>query len=236
MTAVQSTNGVIDFNYQIIRKPNRKTSTIVIKDNNDIEVRVPARMPTRIIEQFIEQKQQWIKKKLRFNSEQRAPVVVRSFTDGERFDLLGEPLILTLQQGSRSTVIEDGKLLLTLPDPEPDKVRRQLIHWYRLQAKSYFTERCKIRSKEVGAEASHVGEKAYKSRWGSCHIDGRIYFNWRLIMAPVWVIDYVIIHELCHLIHHNHSRDYWQLVESVMPDYRHAKNWLKINGNSLLFS
>jgi len=84
-----------------------------------------------------------------------------------------------------------------------------------------------------GSYTSSVDVKSYRSRWGSCHKDGRVYFNWRIIMAPHSVVDYVVVHELCHLVYHNHSAAYWKLVEHSYSDFRNAKTWLKMNGLSL---
>lgn len=85
----------------------------------------------------------------------------------------------------------------------------------------------------IGVQPTAIIVKTYKARWGSCYSDGRISFNWKLIMAATWVIDYVVVHELCHLIHHNHSANFWRLVEQYYPSYKQAKEWLKQNGQLL---
>ena len=72
-----------------------------------------------------------------------------------------------------------------------------------------------------------------KTRWGSCSSKGNLNFNWRLIMAPLFIMDYIVVHELAHLVHPNHSRDFWKLVKKIVPDYKEKKEWLKIYGNSL---
>ncbi len=224
--------------YNIIRSGKRKTVSIVIRTNNTIEVLAPSRAPTIVIDQFVRSKSAWIKRKLHFNREIRSNYKAKQFVAGELFQLLGTSLTLVIKSGKRSVVHSDNELIVSLPTTlSPEKreatIKNMVQIWYRDQADIYLAQRCEELGKRVGKIALLVATKSYKSRWGSCHQDGRIYFNWRLMMAPVWVVDYVIVHELCHLAHHNHSREYWSLVESIMPDYRHAKTWLKINGDTL---
>nr|WP_241696906.1 SprT family zinc-dependent metalloprotease [Mariprofundus sp. KV] len=226
------------FSYNLIRSAKRKTLSIIIRANSDVDVLVPTRTPIAFVEQFVSSKSAWIKKKLHFNSEIRPSVKLKTFTRDEPFLFKGNTVNLDIQTGRRAVAIVENKLTVTLPastavEKKTALIRRVIEKWYRQQAEIHLKQRTEQLAKVLGKSPTHVGVKGYRSRWGSCHLDGRIYFNWRLIMAPEWVIDYVILHELCHLIHHNHSKNYWALVESVMPDYRHAKVWLKTNCNTL---
>jgi len=226
------------FSYNLIRSAKRKTLSIIIRANSDIDVLVPTRTPVAYVEQFVGSKSAWIKKKLHFNSEIRPSVKPKSFIPGEPFQFMGKEVNLEIQTGRRAVAMIEDKLIVTLPavtavENKTVLIRRVIEKWYSQQAEVHLQLRTEQLAELMGKKPTHVGVKGYRSRWGSCHIDGRIYFNWRLIMAPEWVIDYVIMHELCHLIHHNHSKAYWQLVEDLMPDYRSAKTWLKIHGASL---
>jgi len=221
-----------DIAYRIIRRPRRKTAAIVIRADSSVEVLAPSRISVSLIDHFVKSKQQWIQKKLS-ERENRPAHQAKSFLTGEQFHLLGEAYSLQLRNGKRSVQVENNTLLVSHSNPQPENTARQLSRWYRAQAETHFTDRCNTLAGLIGKKPQSVGVKAYKSRWGSCHIDGRVYFNWRLIMAPARVIDYVVVHELCHLIHHNHSKAYWQLVESVMPDFKDAKLWLKSHGHTL---
>jgi len=227
-----------DFSYNLIRRPKRKTLSIVIRANNDVDVLVPARTPVAFVDQFVSSKSEWIKQKLHFNSEIKPPHKAKAFKQGELFQLTGASLTLEIRTGKRAAESDGEKLIVSLPNSTKDEkktdiIRRMIEKWYREQAETHLNQRSKKLAELIGKAPTYIGVKGYKSRWGSCHLDGRIYFNWRLIMAPAWVIDYVVLHELCHLVHHNHSRNYWSLVETVMPDYRNAKNWLKVNGATL---
>ncbi len=198
-----------------------------------MEVLVPNRMPAELIDRFIQDKRGWIEKKLYFNREIRTAFVPKTFTSGEAFLLLGANYRLRVQQGKRSIELYGHELLVSHPAPDPESTKRQIVRWYRQQAETHFSQRCRELAQKTGKHPIHVGVKAYKSRWGSCHHDGRIYFNWRLIMAPAWVIDDVVVHELCHLIHPNHSSQFWALVQSISPMHTSAKSWLTIHGQSL---
>lgn len=104
---------------------------------------------------------------------------------------------------------------------------------YRRQAKQVFTERVHYYEPLLGVQALGIRIKDQKTRWGSCSNKGNINLNWRLILAPGEVMDYVIIHELCHLREMNHSQAFWKLVESICPDYREHRQWLKDHADEL---
>jgi hypothetical protein len=106
-------------------------------------------------------------------------------------------------------------------------VRSALVRWYCLQAQQRFAEKVQRYAKVIGVPVGAVGVRAFKSRWGSCNIRGEILFNWKVIMAPHRIVDYVVVHELCHLKHHDHSPAFWKSVDRVMPEYLECKEWLK---------
>ncbi|MDQ6996032.1 MAG: SprT family zinc-dependent metalloprotease [Mariprofundus sp.] len=219
--------------YTIIRRPKRKTASIVIRADNRVEVLAPSRMPSELIDRFVQEKSGWIQKKLYFNREVKAAYVAKTFLSGETFLMLGMTYSLQLQYGNRAIALCESTLLVSHPEPESETTKRQIVRWYRQQAENHFMERCRFFSTIIGKQPQSVGVKSYKSRWGSCHHDGRIYFNWRLIMAPEWVIDYVVAHELCHLIHPNHSKQFHDLLQSIYPTHKAVKSWLHINGQTL---
>ncbi len=222
----------MDIEYSITRRPKRRTVSIIIRSNNQVDVLAPSLMPAYLIHRFVEEKQSWIHKKLQLNEHERANYQPKTFTAGESFALMGKTYQLHLTDDLKTAIHTAGDQLIA-PAFETDKLKKLLVSWYRQKAEEHFQQRSQHFAADIGVAPSSIGVKTYKSRWGSCHHDGRIYYNWRLIMAPEWVIDYVVVHELCHLIHHNHSKLYWQTVEDIMPDYRQAKAWLKNDGLKL---
>jgi predicted metal-dependent hydrolase len=105
--------------------------------------------------------------------------------------------------------------------------------WYITQGNKRVVERLKTLCPKMELEPSKVVFKEQQKRWGTCTKEGAIYLNWRIIMAPMSVIDYVLVHELAHIKYPDHSSDYWRFVRSILPDYEHRKEWLRINGPRL---
>lgn len=114
--------------------------------------------------------------------------------------------------------------------------RTLLTNWFRTQAQELFTERTHYWSKVLKLSPTHLDIRSQKTRWGSCSTKtGALHFNWKVLMAPSEIIDYLIVHELCHLQVPNHSSDFWQLVQTFLPDYKLRRRWLTENGVSLDF-
>jgi predicted metal-dependent hydrolase len=114
-----------------------------------------------------------------------------------------------------------------------DTVRTALVKWYRERARYVFEERTSFYSRMLKLYPGTIRIKEQKTMWGSCSGRGNINYNWRLIMAPIDILDYVVVHELCHLKHKNHSKEFWNLVESIFPDYSQNRKWLRENGMKL---
>lgn len=113
-------------------------------------------------------------------------------------------------------------------------IREALTKWYRLYAARIYEDRTKYYAEKLKVSYNRITVKEQKTRWGSCSSKGNLNFNWRVIMAPIEIVDYLVVHELCHLIHMNHSKDFWALVESILSDYEKRQLWLKENGNKLI--
>ncbi len=109
-------------------------------------------------------------------------------------------------------------------------IRRALIHWYQDRALSILRERLDIYTQKLGVTCSKFALSNASRRWGSCNLQGTIRLNWRIVMATVFLIDYVVAHELCHLVHLNHSWHFWDHLGSIMPDYKERRRWLRQEG------
>lgn len=230
---------MIDFHYQVIRRPRRKTAAITVKHDNTVTVVVPASLSENQIVELLIQKKSWIQKKLYFNDHVRTHHIPKEYLSGEFFSYLGAKYCLEVLQGDSDQITVTGeKLIVQVRDDLPaqetsNAVYRQLSFWYLKHARHYLLEETQNYAQTLGFHPEHIGVKSYKRRWGSCSSRGVINYNWKIIMAPRSIVDYIIIHELCHLQHLNHSKSYWNLVERVMPDYRERKDWLKVHGFQL---
>lgn len=223
------------FNVTIIRSKRRKTLALAVA-NGKVSVRMPAKMAKHHAERFIVQKTAWIQQKLALHP----AISKKQFLDGETFLFMGQQVFLTLNTGSSQNCIRlnGEQLLVELKTKAPSQavISKHITAWYKQQAEQLLQTRCHALSKITGLSPRTITVKTYKARWGSCTRTGDIQLNWKLIMAPQTVIDYVIIHELCHLQQHNHSAAFWQLVKNFCFDYPVHKLWLKSHGHALTLS
>ena len=125
--------------------------------------------------------------------------------------------------------------MVELPDSQQnhESVKAALGQWYQLRAEQRLPKIVQQLSQKIGVDYGDIEIRHFKSRWGSCRADGRLQFNWRLMMAPSKVIEYVVVHELCHRLHLNHSPAFWNEVERHMPEFQHHRKWLKTDGHLL---
>lgn len=215
-------------NYTII-KSARRTVSIHILPNGKIEVRAPRLMPDFLINRFVLQKKEWIINKMK--SFQSYPVgKEKEYISGEQFLFLGNTYALKI--GSYKTILL-GKSELYFPRVSAFRIQKELLSWYQQQAKNIITHRVKDNARIMDVSYAELYFSDTKSKWGSCSHDNRLQFNWRLVMAPLVVLNYVVIHELAHTQIKNHSHSFWKLVEQYTPSYKQHRLWLKKHGNLL---
>jgi len=227
-----------DFNIEVIRTNRKKTISIKVVQEG-IQVIVPKRLSKKRIQEVIQHKMPWICKKLKTQSE-TPPVTPKHYVSGEWFTYLGKDYALQLNQedSNGELKLQDGQFVLSLSkdissEEKETFVKEQLCLWYLKYATQELEERTEHYAKTLDVSAKSIKVRQYKSRWGSCSIHHAITYNWQLIIAPTPIVDYVVVHELSHILHHNHSSDFWNCVESVLPDYKERRKWLKKNGKSL---
>jgi predicted metal-dependent hydrolase len=222
--------------YNLIRsKKRRRTISLHIKEDGRIVIQAPYNTPKWEIDKFIKEKQSWILKKIS-EKEKRVKEVEKAFLPGEKFPYLGEWYSLEMQEFSNKEPhlkLSFGKFILHKDHREGAK--DLFIQWYKKEAKEKVFGRINYYSQRLHLFPKAVKITSAKSRWGSCSRDNRLSFSWRIIMASLTVIDYILIHELAHIREKNHSKRYWTYVESIFPDYRKHRLWLKENGHLLQF-
>jgi len=219
---------------EVIRTPRRKTATVKVEDRM-VSVVVPLALSQDRISTLLKDKNTWIKNKI--SAQQSAtPARSREFVSGEAFSYLGRNYRLKVQRGTFTPVkLVNGRLIATLPhgSEKPHMVRNALVRWYRKQAEPKLIEKTDRYAQQMGVQPTATTIKTFKSRWGSCSAKGRIDYDWKIVQAPHWIVDYVVVHELCHLKHFNHSKDYWRKVEHYCPKAVEAREWLKKHGAGL---
>ncbi|MEI6588048.1 MAG: SprT family zinc-dependent metalloprotease [Candidatus Moraniibacteriota bacterium] len=214
---------------KIIRS-KRKNIALVISHDATLVVRAPMRTPLYYIEKLVEEKFAWIERKMR-EFEKRPKAEKKTFFEGEEFLYLGKKYKLALTNGLKIETTEDLELLF--PKVFLWRAQHRMLDWYKKQAHKEIAERTKIIAEKLNLKYSSLKISNAKTNWGSCGPKNSLNFNWRLIMAPERVVNYVIIHELMHILEKNHSRKFWDKVAVVMPDYKQARKWLKENSKVL---
>jgi len=214
--------------HKLVRS-KRRTLSLIVETDGMLTVRAPLRMKEADIRQFIEEKKDWIKRK-QAQALKDAPVP-RQYLDGERFLYLGKEAPLRIVPDQKPALIMDKVFKLTKSaQPQAESVFEA---WYKKQARMVLTERVKFFAQKYGFKVGKIRISSARTRWGSYSSKGTLSFTWRLVMAPLEIIDYVVLHELCHLKEMNHSRAFWERVETILPDYKRRRKWLKKNGGAL---
>ena len=221
-------------NYQLIRsKRRRKTISLHVKEDGRIVIYTPYRTPEWEIEKFLKEKERWISRKLS-EKEKAVTPLEKGFLPGEEFLYLGEPYPLELDHHTPpgpSLKLSFGRFILS--QSHIDKARDLFIQWYKQEAKDKLSDRVNYYSSRFQLVPKGVKITSARSRWGSCSRDNQICFSWRLVMAPLTVIDYVLLHELAHIKEKNHSKRFWSYLESILPDYKGRRRWLREHGHLL---
>ena len=222
--------------YKINYSP-RKTMSITVKPDGTIRVAAPKGTDAKTVQDWVASKSKWIAARLAEVELANRQVVERSFQTGEEFSYLGQPMRLELfdapQQARTKIRGREGTIQISGPDCSPPAVQAALETWYRWAAGRYIRARVLYYQTQVGCKPGRITIREQKTRWGSCSARGNLNFNWRIMMAPPEIIDYLVVHELCHLVHLDHSRQFWNLVAAIIPDYKARKNWLRQNGPQL---
>ncbi|MEQ8235521.1 MAG: SprT family zinc-dependent metalloprotease [Syntrophomonadaceae bacterium] len=232
--AIQKNRTFIQFE---VTRSQRKTMAITISPTGDVRVAAPNRISSKEIIDWVNSKANWIQNKLDEINQLRAAKTSREYVQGELFPYLGLDYPLYIEaHNKRSKPAADlccGRLIVATPDTDAEVIRGAIESWYRCMAGEQIQSRIDLFSPRLDVSPRRVTIKNQKTRWGSCSSKGNLNFNWKAIMAPPKVVDYIVVHELCHLVHLNHSQDFWKLVASTLPEYKAGKDWLRKNGRQL---
>lgn len=225
---------------QIIRS-QRKTMALQIKPDLTVMVRAPKFIPEKNIRKFILDNREWINKHYKEMEENKLknpmPTYDNLYVNGAKLPLLNEKFVLLeIKKGEKKSrtkvyyTTQIPKLIVVTASCDANDIRECVVSWYRHYSKEVIEEKVAYYAKNMQVSFGQISIRDQKSRWGSCSAKKNLNFNWRLVMMPEVVLDYVVIHELAHLKQLNHSPAFWREVEKVLPDYRIRKEWLKSHG------
>ena len=227
--SVEWSGVVIDYSWCHTR---RRTLGITIRADKSVLVRVPLRTPVKDVRKFVTSRAEWVLKVWK-KLDKRLPQHQQYYSRGAEFTYLGETIRLEFSKGTDQTLqLHNGLLLLTAPDiPSEDTVRRMITHWYRIQAEDLVKKRsieCHNLMQAEEIPLPSITIRSMKTRWGSySYQTKRISLSLNLIRMPLTCLDYVIIHELCHVKIRHHGPDFWRMVSRYCPNYLAERGLLK---------
>ena len=211
--------------YEVNRSKRRRTLGIKITSEAEVVIQVPYALSKQKVDDFVSEHQNWIDKKqmaILQNIQEKETLLKTKFMYlGQLYDLFESDDTLEIYFDDTTIIIPKGTH------------KAAVDQWYKDRAEDILYDRITIYQSFIDKSPRHVRVKKLKSRWGSCSSHGDISLNIQLIKSPLYVIDYVVVHELCHLIYLDHSRFFWTLVKSILPEYKKAHAWLKSNGHLL---
>lgn len=222
-----------DLEYKIVRSPKRKKLTITVERNRAIIVHAPESASEETIHRLVDSKRQWLFEKLHHERkyQDRVHPPGKEVVNGESAPYLGTDYRIEIADTANGEV--EFSRLFTIPSAYQGKKREALKAWYIARAKETILPRVTKAASELGVapKAAKIVDNRY--RWGSCTVNNAVSFNWRLIKAPMFVIDYVVVHELAHLLESNHTARFWNIVRASSPTMEKARAWLKEHGQVL---
>lgn len=213
--------------YSVIYK-NKKNISIIINGNKEICVYAPIGISYDYIEELLKSKENWIIKNIK-------KIDTNNLNDGTYIIYRGRKFLKKVEESTIEEIVLKGDLIIIRSRSTNIHYVNDLVsNWYLDNANNVILNRVNTLSSKYNLLPSKVLIRNQKSRWGSCNSRKEIRLNWRLVLMPDYVMDYIIIHELCHLKHMNHSNSFWSLVYKLDPDFQVSKEWLKENGLSIL--
>ena len=228
--------GNVDLELQVERTNRKRTIALHVK-NNKLIIKTPRSVSKKTLVDFIKRKQHWINQRAILNFEEQN-LKNREFIDNDKFYFRGDEYRLSLSLGRKEAVkIEGDLLLVSYVDDKSigrENIKRLLEDWYLKESIKILKARTEELAKQMRVQPYGITVKNYKSKWGSCTANNKISYNWRIIMAPDCIIDYLIVHELSHIIEPNHSKNFWYHVGNYCEDFKKKRKWLRENGHKLV--
>jgi len=214
--------------HKLIRSKRRSISLEITREGQ-LVVRMPQNGSVEAVRRFIVEKRDWIERKIVEAGLQARKNVPKRFVPGEQFYYLGEKYPLRLAEVHHPKLkFQNG---FFMAESNLKYGRKIFIDWYKRQARLNIPKRVRWFAQINRLNCNRIGITSASRRWGSCTTQGNLNFTWKLILLPLKIVDYVVVHELAHLVHHNHSKKFWLEVEKMLPDYKERRKWLKKSGD-----
>ncbi|HEX6506656.1 MAG TPA: SprT family zinc-dependent metalloprotease [Chloroflexota bacterium] len=223
---------VDDLRLEIRVSPRRKSLQLTVERDGSLIAFVPAGCRGRDIEDFVREKQAWIYKSLAAQEGHRQPITRKQYVSGEGFPYLGRShRLLLVDEQSVPVKLDEGRFKMRRS--EARQGHAQMVAWYTAHAQPWVARLMERFSTRVGLIPADIVVRELGYRWGSCGKGSRVNFHWKTILLPPRMVEYVVLHELVHLIEPHHTPDFWLRVERAMPDFAARKEWLAENGQQI---
>ena len=224
-------NSSDDLSYRVRRSDRARRVRVRVEPCGAVEVVLPRRSPASAAPAAVAELRPWIERRLREAGAARAAIAAR----GPTVPYLGTPLQLEPQEGrTRVHRVGDRLLVPAGTGGAPGDPSAAIERWYRRAAVREIAPRLDAAARALGVGYAKLTIRGQRTRWGSCSATGAMSFNWRLLLAPEPVLDYVVWHEACHLRHMDHSPQFWALVREHCPDAEEQRRWLRLQGSTLV--
>ncbi|GAB6268905.1 MAG: SprT family zinc-dependent metalloprotease [Smithella sp.] len=228
----------MNITYQIKRsRKRRKTISLQINDKSgSVVIAAPYFTPMDEINHFVKEKQNWITKTIQRHKEEAIKNKAPEYKTSEKFYYLGQsyPLEVFFEPFDTAGVFFWNNCFYLNAQGNRNLRKHYFVSWYKKKAREYICQRVDFFSRKLNLHHGNITITSAEKRWGSCSADDDLSFSFRLMMAPPDIIDYVIVHELMHIIEKNHSPKFWQRVDSIMPEHKTQKRWLKDNHHKFI--
>lgn len=217
---------------------SRKTLSVRLTEEGSLDIRASARMKEQEILDYLTGEEKWLMKKLRELEERKLELPIVEWKHGARIPIGGKHYILQIEKVPgcvRDEIRLRGESVVVITSGmDPERIREDVVYWLKKACKPLVEVRVEQYALQMGVCYHSIRIKDQKSCWGSCSSKKNLNFNWKLLLMPIEIMDYVIVHELAHLKQMNHSAAFWAIVETRLPDYRKKREWLRKNGSSYL--
>lgn len=216
-----------------VRYSKRKTIGIQVDCFGRVEIVAPKGCPEKILLDAVDKKASWIHEKSKELKERSGGYKPRNYDHGEKFLYQGKsyPIQVVEEVGvEKNHVLFDGEVLYVyVKNHDEDHVKEALLRFYKQRCKALVEERIRNYQPLFQSKPTKVKICDANTYWGTCNSKRELSFHWKLAMAPVETMDYVVVHELCHMVHMNHDRSFWRLVGKILPDYEERQRWLALS-------
>ena len=220
---------VDDLTFEVRRSLRRKTVELTVDRGGELILSAPPDVDEELMADFVREKRFWLYTKIAEKEARQQPVGGKEFVSGEGFPYLGRSFrLLLVDEQDNALKLEGGRFKLVRE--EVSEGREHFIRWYMERGKPWLNRRVKGWASRMGVEPKGVEVRDLGFRWGSCGKARNVNFHWATMLLPASVVDYVIVHELAHLIEPNHTPEFWQRVGRALPEYEQRKAWLAEHG------